>query len=110
MGMLQALSDPTRFEIFECIRCCGGAGVYDLETGQCDGGTVGSVAACDVRCKVPCSPSSMSRHFGALRDAGLILTERRGRELYARENFDALTALAGHFGFPTTIHKELINV
>lgn len=110
--MLQALADPTRFAIFECVRGCGGESAYDEETGECDGGGPDSVAACDVRCKVPCSPSSMSRHFGALRDAGLVTTERRGRELYARVNPEALDLLYRHFrdpkscSAPTTVPKE----
>ncbi|CAN5480578.1 hypothetical protein BH11ARM1_BH11ARM1_02380 [soil metagenome] len=95
--MLQALSDPTRFEIFQCIRGCGGQSAYDTQTGECDGGTRDSVAACEVRCKVPCSPSSMSRHFGALRDAGLITIDRRGRELYAQVSQDAVQKLAAFF-------------
>ena len=95
--MLQALADPTRFAIFECIRGCGGESAYDTVTGECDGGRIGAVASCEVRCKVPCSPSSMSRHFSVLRDAGLIATERRGRELYARVLDDSVTRLIRHF-------------
>jgi DNA-binding transcriptional ArsR family regulator len=114
--MLQALADPTRFAIFECVRGCGGASAYDTETGECDGGSPDSVAACDVRCKVPCSPSSMSRHFSALRDAGLITTERRGRELFAQLNTEALDLLSQHFGSARAcckkpdLHKELTHV
>lgn len=84
LKMLQALADPTRLAVFECIRGCGGASVYDTATGQCDGGTDGSVAVCTVRCQVPCSPSTLSHHLSALREAGLIETEKRGREVYAR--------------------------
>ena len=94
---LQALADPTRFAIFECIRCCGGESVYDTETGQCDGGC-GEIGGTEVRCVVPCSPSSMSRHFSALREAGLIVTERRGREIYARVERGALASLSAFFG------------
>ena len=114
--MLQALADPTRFAIFQCVRGCGGASAYDTESGECDAGTPDSVAACDVRCKVPCSPSSMSRHFAALRDAGLITTERRGRELFAQVNAEALRLLCIHFSDQSACceksdtHKELTHV
>ncbi len=98
LGMLQALADPTRFAIFECVRGCGGESLYDTETGECDAGTPGAIAACEVRCRIPCSESQMSRHFSALRDAGLVVTERRGRKLFAKVNFDALRLLNRHFG------------
>lgn len=97
LTMLTALSDPTRFAVFECVRGCGGQSVYDTVTGQCDAGSPGSVAACRVRCYVPCSPSSLSRHVSALRDAGLVTTERIGRELYVKVVPAALERLARHF-------------
>ncbi len=99
---IQALSDPIRYAIFECVRGCGGQSVYDTETGECDGGSPGSIAACDVRCHVPCSPSSLSRHITALRDAGLVETERTGRKLYVRVVPEALEALSDHFALPRT--------
>jgi DNA-binding transcriptional ArsR family regulator len=114
--MLQALADPTRYAIFECVRGCGGESLFDTETGECDAGSAYSVAACEVRCQVPCSPSSMSRHFAALREAGLVETERRGRELYARVQPDALNLLAQHFAGkggccePSNNPKELTHV
>lgn len=83
-AMLQALADPTRLAVFQCIRHCGGAAVYDAVTGECDGGTSDSVAMCHVRCHVPCAPSTLSHHLSVLRDAQLIVTEKKGREVYAR--------------------------
>jgi DNA-binding transcriptional ArsR family regulator len=97
LRMIQALADPVRFEIFECVRCCGGESLYDTATGECDAGSVGAIAACDVRCKVACSESSMSKHFAVLRDAGLVETERSGRKLYARANVEAIDLLHRHF-------------
>lgn len=78
----QALSDPTRLAVFQCIRC-------DQETG-CDsnGCQCGSESCCvplgDVKGQVSCSPSTMTHHLNALRDAGLIATERRGRAQFVR--------------------------
>jgi DNA-binding transcriptional ArsR family regulator len=80
---LQALADPTRFAVFECIRGCGGSSSYDLETGECDAGATNAVAVCEVKCMVPCSPSTLSHHLTVLREAGLIETEKRGRNVYA---------------------------
>ncbi|MGV3617298.1 MAG: ArsR/SmtB family transcription factor [Fimbriimonas sp.] len=94
LTMLQALADPTRLAVFECIRGCGGASVYDTTTGECDGGTDGAVAVCTVRCQVPCKPSTLSHHLNTLREAGLIETEKRGREVYARVVPAALERLA----------------
>jgi DNA-binding transcriptional ArsR family regulator len=94
---LQALSDPTRFAVFQCIRGCGGETAYDTETGECDGGAPGAIAVCDVRCKVPCAPSTLSHHLNVLRDASLIETERKGRMTFARIRPERLHAVARFF-------------
>ena len=93
LRVLQALADPTRLAVFDCLRGCGGAAAYDMESGECDAGTPGAVAVCEVRCRVPCSPSNLTHHLGVLRDAGLVHTERRGREVYARLRPEALRDL-----------------
>jgi DNA-binding transcriptional ArsR family regulator len=94
---LQALADPTRFAVFNCIRGCGGESAYDPTTGQCDAGEPGGVAVCDVKCQVPCSPSTLTHHLNTLRDAGLIATEKRGRKVYARILPDRLAQLGRFF-------------
>ncbi len=81
--ILRALADPTRLAVFQCIRGCGGAAGYDTATGLCDAGMVGGAAVCDIRCQVPCAPSTLTHHLNALRDAGLIQTQKRGRVVYA---------------------------
>ena len=110
--MLAALADPTRRAVFQCIRGCGGSSVYDTETGECDAGSPGAVAVCTVRCHVPCAPSTLSHHLSALRDAGLISTEKRGRQVYARVEADALRSLASFFSGPAecACKKELAAV
>lgn len=82
--VFQALGDPTRLAVFNCIRGCGGATGYDPETGECDAGEPNQASVCDVKCQVPCAPSTLSHHLSVLRDAGLIVTEKRGRKVYAR--------------------------
>lgn len=91
---LQALADPTRFAVFNCIRGCGGASAYDAETGECDATEPGAVALCDVKCHVPCNPSTLTHHLNVLREAGLIDTERRGRKAYARIRPEAVRRIA----------------
>ncbi len=113
--IFQALADPTRLAVFDCIRGCGGAAAYDTESGECDAGTPGSVAACQVRCHVPCAPSTLTHHLNVLRAAGLVETERRGREVYARVRPEALarmvlfaTQAPGCAAACSTIPKEAI--
>lgn len=93
---LQALADPMRLAVFDCIRGCGGASGYDPRTGECDAGEPGAVCLCDVKCRVPCAPSTLTHHLNVLRDAGLIVTEKRGRTVYARVVQASLDRLAGY--------------
>ena len=71
-----ALGDPTRLAVFQCLRGCGGEATYDEKGGL--------VACCEVRCVVPCAPSTLTHHLNVLRAAGLIETVRQGRETFAR--------------------------
>lgn len=97
-AIFKALSDPTRLAVFNCIRCCGPACGYDVESGQCCGGGCESgaeeVAACHIRCQVPCAPSTLTHHLNELRAAGLIVTEKRGRVVYCRVLPHALAQVA----------------
>ncbi|MBS1708046.1 MAG: helix-turn-helix transcriptional regulator [Armatimonadetes bacterium] len=97
LAALQALADPTRFAVFNCIRGCGGASAYDCDTGECDATDPGAVALCDVKCRVPCAPSTLTHHLNVLRDAGLIDNERRGRKAYVRIRPGVLRALSAYF-------------
>ena len=94
---LQALADPTRLAVFDCIRGCGGATGYDTATGECDAGEPGAICLCDVKCQVPCAPSTLTHHLNVLRDAGLIRTEKRGRTVVARIVPSRLRELARYF-------------
>ncbi len=97
MHIFRALADPMRLAVFECIRGCGGAAGYDLESGCCDGGLEGGVSLCDIRCRMPCAASTLSHHLNALRDAGLIETKKQGRVVYARILPDTLARAADFF-------------
>lgn len=97
LPILRALADPTRLAVFQCIRACGGTVGYDTHTGLCDGGCEGGVAICDVRCQVPCAPSTLTHHLNTLRDAGLIETHKRGRAVYGHIRPDALMKLTAFF-------------
>lgn len=94
LSMLQALAEPTRYALFQCIRGCGGRSNYNLETGECDATEPNAVALCDVKCTVPCSPSTLTHHLNVLREAGLIETERQGRNVYVRIREEALRTFA----------------
>ena len=94
---LQALADPTRLAVFDCIRGCGGATGYDTATGECDAGEAGAICLCDVKCQVPCAPSTLTHHLNVLREAGLIETEKRGRMVVARIVPSRLRELARYF-------------
>ena len=91
--IFRALSDPTRLAVFQCIRCCRPTCGYDTDEGTCCGGCDG-VAACHVRCQVPCAPSTLSHHLNELRAAGLITTEKRGRVVYCHVRPEALAHIA----------------
>ena len=101
LALIQALGDPTRFAVFDCIRGCGGATGYDEATGICDAGEPEAVCLCDVKCRVPCAPSTLTHHLNALRDAGLIVTEKRGRRLYATVVPERLERLARYLATPS---------
>ena len=93
-----ALADPVRLAIFNCVRGCGGASAYDTESHLCDATEPGAIALCDIKCKLPCGPSTLSHHIDVLKDAGLMDSERRGRKLFLSLRPDALLRLGNFFG------------
>jgi DNA-binding transcriptional ArsR family regulator len=76
MDVFRALADPTRREILHLLR---------------DGPrTSGEIAD-----HFPTAWATISRHLGALRDAGLILSERNGQQIVYELN--------------TTVFEDLVN-
>ena len=96
LPIFQALADPTRLAVFQCIRKCGGKTAYDTETGCCDATEPGAVALCDVKCQIPCAPSTLTHHLNVLRAAGIVETERPGRQVYVQINTARLAKLSNY--------------
>ncbi|MEM9456594.1 MAG: metalloregulator ArsR/SmtB family transcription factor [Myxococcota bacterium] len=62
----------------------------------------GQMTAGEIASRFECSWPTTTRHLGVLRDAGLVVVERRGRERIYRLDRERLHAVAGswlaHFG------------
>jgi len=77
MDAFRALADPTRREILRLLR---------------DGPkTSGEIAE-----QFPTAWATVSRHLGALRDAGLILSERNGQQIVYELNTTVFQDLVDH--------------
>ena len=96
--MFKALGDPTRLRIFEFLRCCcvpvavGEGG----EVRPVEGPTVGEVC-CQVTGAEKIT-STVSFHLKELRNAGLIVMEKRGKNMVCCIDRDAVRKLADYFG------------
>lgn len=95
--MFKALGDPTRLRIFEHLRCsCGPLAVADAgEIRQVSGPTVGEVCCCITGAEK--ITSTISFHLKELRNAGLIVMERRGKHMVCSVSEQALAAIADYF-------------
>jgi ArsR family transcriptional regulator len=83
-GFFKALSDPTRLRLLGCLTGCAR---------PC---SLGEIAEC---CSIDLSV--VSRHMSQLADAGIVLTEKRGRSVMFTTNFqfvaDSFHRMAGLF-------------
>ncbi len=75
---LKALADPVRVRLFSLILTAAG----------------GEACNCDMAAVVGLSDATVSHHLKALREAGLIVGERRGTWVYYTPVREALGALA----------------
>ena len=72
-GFFKALGDPSRIALMARLATC------------CKEQTVSELSSC-----CPTDLSVVSRHLGTLRDAGIIESEKRGREVFYRLRYDEL--------------------
>lgn len=73
-GFFKALGDPNRVALL----------VHLAESGK-------EQTVTDVSCCCPIDISVVSRHLGVLRDAGILESQKRGREVYYSVRVDKLT-------------------
>lgn len=74
---LKALADPVRIKLMSIL----------LTTDD------GEVCTCDLATGVDLAESTVSHHLGQLRKAGMVISERRGMNVFHRAQTDALNAL-----------------
>lgn len=72
-GFFKALGDPNRIALMARLAIC------------CDSKTVSELSDC-----CPTDLSVVSRHLGTLREAGIVESEKRGREVFYRLRYDQL--------------------
>lgn len=97
IAMCRALGDPTRARIFAFLLdcCCPVAVEENGNVRSVVGATVGEVC-CHVTGSDAVS-SNVSFHLKELREAGLVLSERRGRHIVYGVDREALVHLAAFF-------------
>jgi ArsR family transcriptional regulator len=99
----KALGDPVRLKIFTFLRSCCCPVAVDEETGDVrpvSGPTVGEIC-CQVTGRERIT-STVSEHLKELRLAGLIVMERRGKNMICAANPQTNAALAGYFSAEAT--------
>ena len=110
-AIFKALSDRNRLAIFQTIRSCCCGIVNDAEAAADD--AAGSAEAqprpagevdlpsdvgnsvSDIASRFDLSMSTVSHHLKELRNAGLIICEKRGQWVYCRPNPEALKDIEG---------------
>ncbi|MBI4863276.1 MAG: helix-turn-helix transcriptional regulator [Candidatus Riflebacteria bacterium] len=94
-AMFKGLSNPQRLRIFlELTACCKPGTRWAVSPGsarRCAG---------DLGKNLGLAASTVSHHLKELRQAGLMLVERRGQRIECRVSADAVRRLARFFGEP----------
>ncbi len=91
----KALGDKTRLRIFSFLRACHGAVTIDGgEARLVDGPTVGDIC-CHLTGEDKIS-SVVSFHLKELRNAGLIVMERRGRKMVCFPNPEVMDRISAY--------------
>ena len=92
-GIFKALGDGTRLAIFELIReRCRGVGIPEDQVGN----TVSKLAE-----EFDVSLSTVSHHLKELRNAGLIICEKRGQLVHCAPNEETLEEVERFLGITT---------
>ena len=78
VGMLNALSDPVRLQLFSVVASHSG----------------GEACVCDIAVGIEVTQPTVSHHLKMLRNAGLLASERRGSWVYYRVIPEALQQLS----------------
>ncbi len=104
--VFKALGDPTRLRIFEFLRsCCCPVAVDEIgDVRPVLGPTAGEVC-----CHVTGADrinSTISFHLKELRLAGLITTDRHGKNIICGVNHDAVAMLAAYFNEQPRNHRK----
>lgn len=76
---LKALADPVRLKLVSILLTDNGDGV----------------CTCDLATGVDLAESTVSYHLGQLRKTGMVVSERRGMNVYYRARAESLDALRG---------------
>jgi ArsR family transcriptional regulator len=91
--IFQALANPHRVElILTLLDCCGAGAACDVA----EDGLVPCVG--EVGKDLNIAPSTLSHHLKELQRAGLIVMERRGKNVYCQINQEKIADLAQFFG------------
>ena len=91
-AIFKALSDRNRLAIFQTIRsCCCDCGVVNDSESPGDAGN----SVSDIAGHFNLSLSTVSHHLKELRNAGLIICEKRGQWVHCRPNPEVLKDIEG---------------
>ncbi|MBL8040298.1 MAG: helix-turn-helix transcriptional regulator [Chthonomonas sp.] len=94
--MCKALGDPTRAQIFQYLHSCCSIAVSEAgEVRPSSGPTVGEV--CCTILGTDKATSTMSFHLKELREAGLIVMEKRGKHVVCSLQRETLAKLTRYF-------------
>lgn len=93
----KALSNPNRLEIFrQLVACCPNGQTCDLEDSLCIGELGKSLSI---------APSTLSHHIKELANAGLVETERQGKNILCRVELTKVNELASFFNLQRETHE-----
>jgi len=85
----KALANPNRLAIFKrLVACCPDGRACDIEDSLC---------ISEIGAEMDIAPSTLSHHMKELANAGLVATERQGKNILCRVDLDKVDQLAKFF-------------